>query len=74
MLRVFPLRYFVHPLDVVLASPHVTLHHIARRALEGCGSCMQEPTNESDIVIIVIELVLVVVNSLQGLQVELIPE
>ena len=63
------------PSHMVLTSPRVTLDHTPRRAIEGCGSCLQEPTNESDVVVIVIEfVVVVVVDSLQGLQVELVSE
>lgn len=72
VLCVFPSKYSVHPLDMVLTSPHVTLDHTPRRALEGCGSCLQEPTNESDVVIVIIKFVFIVVDSLQGLQVELV--
>lgn len=72
--RVFFPKYFAYLLDAVRTSPHATSDHIARRALEGCGSCKQEPTNESDIVIIIVEFVFVVVDSQQSLQVELVPK
>ena len=74
LLRVFPSRFFTHPLLVVRASPHAASDHTARRALEGCGSCLQEPTNESDIVVVIVEFVFLIVDTLQGLQVELVPE
>jgi len=68
VLRPFPPNHFAHPLGVAPTFPHTAMNHIARRAIEGCGSCLQEPTNESDVIVIVIELVfVVVVNSLQGL-------
>ena len=54
--------------------PHTTQNHTTRRAIEGCGSCLQEPANESDIVVVVVEFVFIVVDGLQGLQVELVPE
>jgi len=71
---VFSPKSSVHPLDVILTSPHVTLNPIARRALEGCRSCKQEPTNESDIFVIIIKLVFIIIDGLQGLQVELVSE
>ena len=74
ILCVFPPKYSTHPPDVIFTSPHVTLNHIARRALEGCGSCKQEPTNESDVIIIVVKFVFIIVDTLQGLQVEFVSE
>ena len=62
------------PSHMVLTSPRVTLDHTPRRAIEGCGSCLQEPTNESDIVVILIKFVFIVIDSLQGLEIELVSE
>ena len=69
MARSLPLppKCFAHALDVTLTSLHTAMRHIARRALEGCGSCKQEPTNESDVVAVVIELIVIIVDSLQRL-------
>jgi len=73
VLCVFPPKYSAH-LHMVLTSPYVTPDHSPQRALEGCGSCGQEPTNESDVVVIVIKFVFIVVDSLQGLQIEFVSE
>jgi len=74
VLCVFPPQVLRVPSHMVLTSPHVTLDHTPRRAIEGCGSCEQEPTNESDVVAILIKFVFIVIDSLQGLEIELVSE